>query len=416
MSQIKGTRGLIGSTLLASIFLMGASPVWSADFGWSGSGDSTYGGSGAWWSRGGSDNTAIGYQVLYNTSGSYNVGLGTAALTADTTGSQNTAIGAYSMPSNTTGEYNSALGFHSLRDNTTGDNNTAIGAESMKYNTTGSNNTALGQAALNANITGSNNIAIGKEAGTLNETGSNNVNIGTEAGSNNTSGSSNVNIGYQAGLNNLSGSNNVFIGNKAGANETGSNKLYIANSNTSSPLIYGEFDNSKVTINGALTVTGTLTADQILNSSGNSVMRYDSTNGAVHIGQNSMIFYDAAGAVGNGTDIMASSTGKIQIGKNASDTTTFVGSVNVPDPRDPGNAASKRYVDSMGAVSLAAATARSTSSKGGYLSAGSAVVDGQAALALGWGFVDSDRAYHVTTSYNPMLRNPTLAVGTTWKY
>ena len=54
------------------------------------------------------------------------------------------------------------------------------------------------------------------------------------------------------------GDSNIFIGYEAGYNETGSNKLYIHNSRTSNPLIYGEFDNGLVTINGDLSVTGTL--------------------------------------------------------------------------------------------------------------------------------------------------------------
>ena len=35
-------------------------------------------------------------------------------------------------------------------------------------------------------------------------------------------------------------------------NETGSNKLYISNSDTNKPLIYGEFDNKIVTLNDIL--------------------------------------------------------------------------------------------------------------------------------------------------------------------
>ncbi len=44
----------------------------------------------------------------------------------------------------------------------------------------------------------------------------------------------------------------MFIGFYAGYSETGSNKLFIDISNTSSPLIYGEFNNDFVTINGKL--------------------------------------------------------------------------------------------------------------------------------------------------------------------
>jgi len=59
-----------------------------------------------------------------------------------------------------------------------------------------------------------------------------------------------------AGVFNTTGSGNVFLGYTAGYNETGSNKLYIDNSNTATPLIYGEFDNNILTINGNLEVIG----------------------------------------------------------------------------------------------------------------------------------------------------------------
>ena len=48
----------------------------------------------------------------------------------------------------------------------------------------------------------------------------------------------------------------MFIGYNAGYDETGSNKLYIENSDSSNPLIYGEFDNDFVKINGGFQVTG----------------------------------------------------------------------------------------------------------------------------------------------------------------
>ncbi len=64
-------------------------------------------------------------------------------------------------------------------------------------------------------------------------------------------------IGQSAGYLGTTGSNNVMIGYQAGYSETGSNKLYIDNSNTTSPLIYGDFANDELTINGTLkTITG----------------------------------------------------------------------------------------------------------------------------------------------------------------
>jgi hypothetical protein len=46
----------------------------------------------------------------------------------------------------------------------------------------------------------------------------------------------------------------VAIGNFAGYHETGSNKLYIANSTTTTPLIYGEFDNQLLRANGIMQI------------------------------------------------------------------------------------------------------------------------------------------------------------------
>ena len=46
----------------------------------------------------------------------------------------------------------------------------------------------------------------------------------------------------------------VLLGYRAGKNETGSNKLYIENSDSATPLIAGDFSTNEVTINDSLTV------------------------------------------------------------------------------------------------------------------------------------------------------------------
>ena len=46
------------------------------------------------------------------------------------------------------------------------------------------------------------------------------------------------------------GDDNVFLGYQSGFNETGSNKLYIENTNSSTPLIYGDFTSDSLAING----------------------------------------------------------------------------------------------------------------------------------------------------------------------
>ena len=169
---------------------------------------------------------------------------------------------------------------------------------------------------------------------TANTTGSDNTAIGRNALQSITSGSQNTAIGLGAGSANSQGTGNVFVGYMAGSQETGSNKLYIDNSATTTPLIHGDFDTDTVTLNGDVKITGNLSADKVISTSGKSVMHFEEATGAVHIGQNSMVFYDSAGAIGNGQDIMASSVGRIQIGRQSTDVTNFIGEVNASlDPQ-----------------------------------------------------------------------------------
>jgi len=86
------------------------------------------------------------------------------------------------------------------------------------------------------------------------------------------------------------GNRNIFLGNNAGYFETGSDKLFIDNSDTSSPLIYGEFDNDIVRINSTLQIgdpsgtgyafpIGRGTTGQILTTQGNGTTSWVSSTG-----------------------------------------------------------------------------------------------------------------------------------------
>ena len=203
---------------------------------------------------------AIGENALSNvTTGFANTGLGSSSLASTTTGDRNTGVGASSLISNTTGKYNVAIGVEALRDNTTGWRNTAVGMNSLLENKTASNNTAIGFYSQLKNITGGANTSLGDQSLTNNTSGSNNTSIGWGSLDQNKSGSNNTALGYNAGSVIDSGSNNVFIGSNAGNDNSFvkvNNKLIIANSSTKTPLVYGEFDNKNLTVNGDLTVTG----------------------------------------------------------------------------------------------------------------------------------------------------------------
>jgi hypothetical protein len=130
--------------------------------------------------------------------------------------------------------------------------NLLIGAGGI--GTGGANNVFIGKAVAAANTSGLSNTAVGTSAMTQNESGARNVALGAHSLQSQVEGSENVALGFAAGLSNSVGSGNVFIGYLAGYNETGSNKLYIDNSNANenNALIYGEFDNDLLAINGTL--------------------------------------------------------------------------------------------------------------------------------------------------------------------
>ena len=187
-----------------------------------------------------------------------NVFIGTGSGTTNTTGDRNTAIGYYALNANLNGVQNTAIGFQALNSNEDGLRNTALGFTSLNANVSGHNNTAIGYDAL-LNNTASVNTAVGSQALYSNTSGSRNTGIGYRANLYNQSGSNNTIIGYEAGAGSSlhSKSGNVFVGYQAGKNETGDNKLYVDNSDTANPLIYGEFDNNELSVNGKLEINST---------------------------------------------------------------------------------------------------------------------------------------------------------------
>lgn len=204
-----------------------------------------------------------GYNMYFgmNAGGSslenYGCGFGNAALSGNS-GNYVHGFGS-SVASNNTGSYVSAFGVEAARDNkgtyvvgfghqsayaNEGYYSVGIGDFSI-FKMKGSYNTGIGYSSLKgtavvANNTGAYNTAIGYNTMPVVTSGSNNSILGAKAGELITTGSSNVLIGYSAGA----------------TLTTESNKLYIENSNSATPLIYGDFAADSVVINGDLTVTG----------------------------------------------------------------------------------------------------------------------------------------------------------------
>jgi len=181
-------------------------------------------------------NTFIGRRAGKDTTiGDDNVFVGERAGDGNVTGSENVFIGRFAGIANDTGSENVFIG-HSAGDSNDGQFNTFVGHDAGVSNTSGDRNTFIGQ-----------------DAGRSNETGVRNTFLGENAGLNNVIGLNNTYVGEGAGFN-ATGDNNVFIGFRAGENESGSDRLYIESSDASDPLIYGEFDNDLLAVNGTLGV------------------------------------------------------------------------------------------------------------------------------------------------------------------
>lgn len=210
----------------------------------------------------------------FNTSGAVNNFFGFTSGRNNTTGSANSFFGHQSGLNNTTGGHNSIFGHVSGVDGTTAFNNAFFGSNSGRFTTTGNSNSFFGTGSGTSNLIGSQNVAVGENAL-----------------SNNLNGSNNVAVGRLAGLGTIghSKSNGVFIGYEAGRNEDNDNRLYIENSDSATPLIYGEFDTDILRVNGTLqvnnpTLTGYSlpesdgTTTQVFQTDGNGVISFVNTN------------------------------------------------------------------------------------------------------------------------------------------
>lgn len=188
---------------------------------------------------------AIGNQVMWSNS-------------ADKSTVSNVVVGNGASYNAGGDEYNMVMGTQSLRGTVAGltrNRNVAIGYQSMYRAYTGANNnvavgyrTAYTQQPATDGVdsttyTFERNVFIGDESGYDISSGSQNVCVGYRSAHNLTTGDSNTLIGYLAGDALTTGSDNVLIGFGVGGQlTTESDRLYIANSDTTTPLIYGDFN------------------------------------------------------------------------------------------------------------------------------------------------------------------------------
>jgi hypothetical protein len=228
------------------------------------------------------DTVAIGYnsgpRASGNPSSSVFIGKNAGNSAGGNGLGQRVVIGSGACSTNGGGRYSVYIGdaagrFGSQNNNSS---NVMIGANAAYQHNSTTNSVGIGHNAMNgADTTGSvavgwganagaadYNIMIGYQAGNNSMTGGNNTMMGYQSGLALTTSANTVAIGYQAGTALTTGGSNILIGYQAGSTlTTESNKLYIENSNSTTPLIYGEFDNDILRVNGSFEVTGGVTAD-----------------------------------------------------------------------------------------------------------------------------------------------------------
>jgi len=219
--------------------------------------NSFFGSSAGYFTSTGLYNVFFGYQAgIDTTTGSHNTFVGSSAGHENINGDKNTFMGDWTGYNTTSGHDNTFVGATAGHANTVGNYNTFLGCDAGFSNISGLHNTFVGRYSGWNNASGCCNTFVGNGSGEANTTGESNIFVGGGAGQTN-NGSNNTFMGYAAGHENSTGSRNVFLGYFAGYNETGSDKLYIDNSDTSSPLIYGDFSADTVKINGTLETTTT---------------------------------------------------------------------------------------------------------------------------------------------------------------
>jgi len=225
----------------------------------------------------GNNSTGTGNTYLGNNSGgnsgegNYNVAAGYRS-GQFSTGSRNVLIGMEAgrgSSGNSVFEDNTLVGYRSGNGLTTGNYNSFFGAYSGQVADDGDYNSSHGSGSALSLTSGDGNTFMGADAGRELTTASYNVFLGHSAGHSNTTGGNNTLLGTYAGYYNSTGEGNVFLGFAAGMNSEGNNQLFIDNSSADYPLIYGNFFDDFIDINGDLYVWGTLYEYSDVNSKTN---------------------------------------------------------------------------------------------------------------------------------------------------
>lgn len=182
-------------------------------------------------------------------------------------------------------------------------------------------------------------------------------------------------------------------------------------------VTFNAYSENVTNISSANTETnGGFVTGQITGDDGATLFRQEE-DGTVHIGENSIVLADELVSA-SGNDEVYSSSGVLQLGNDNSHRTVIRGTLEVPKPTIGSHAANKSYVDSMGAMIMASSQINyNTSATGGpSIGIGLGSMDGENAIALGFGGVDqnSGATYSASVTYSDFTKQAAFGAGVSW--
>ncbi len=261
-----------------------------------------------------------------NNNGTTSISVGALA-GANNAGSNNTFMGASAGTAVNSGSDNTFIGSSAGAAATTAINSTFVGSNAGLSSNAGYN-VFIGYYA-GQNISGTGNVCVGQVAGYSSNSAASNTFIGSAAGRGNTSGDQNVYIGGNAGYANSTGTGNIFIGYQAGEDlNPVSNILVIDNTDTATPLIYGDFSTDTLTINGTLNATtvgfsGTTADTFTVNSDGTAAASTlalgaaGTTGGQITTGAGNLTIDSTGGTIDINDGVLDLSTQTVDVTLNA---------------------------------------------------------------------------------------------------
>lgn len=179
---------------------------------------------------------------------------------------------------------------------------------------------------------------------------------------------------------------------------------------------YSENISNATSEGGTIATKGNFSTNQITSSDGSSLFRQED-DGTVHIGQNSIVLADELVSA-SGNDEIYSSSGTLQLGNNDTHKTIIKGTLEVPKPTIGAHAANKDYVDSVGAMAMAASQISLQADPNSSLSLGVGLggLGSQSAFAIGVTGQPqgSQLRYSLTASYSDYSGNVGYGAALVW--